>query len=683
MNCNTTLRLSPGSHALSPARSQSPARLGTQSAASALDAPLEPSYDRLTSLATRLLRAPLAALALLDDGQLVIESLHDPQRLHDVHELPSTPSLCEHVARTRAPLVIDDLSAWPGAGGDPQGGRAIGAWIGVPVALPTGEVFGALCVADRAPRSWDVGDVAALRDIAAMAVTQLRFEAAKRGFEAERAACKALFDSPSVAIYALDAQGRVTHWSRAAAAHFGWSEDEALGRTPPFVPPEEERAFHALIQAALGSDDLRGVELRRRRRDGTAITVQVSTTKIRDSAGAVTGLVAIATDVSEQRRLEAKLQQAQKMEAIGRLAGGVAHDFNNLLTAILGYCELLIESLPAGDARDDVRVVKEAADRATSLTRQLLAFSRQQVLEPREVDLNAVMSDVARLLRRLIGEDIEVRLDPAAAPAVVRADPGQIEQVLMNLAVNARDAMPSGGHLTISTARVDGARAGLDPAARYVALRVRDTGVGMDAATRERIFEPFFTTKGPGRGTGLGLATVYGIVAQSGGAVHVESEPGRGATFTVYLPAVEGVAPRERLASERCARHGSERVLVVDDDAAVRALIARLLRARGFEVLEAEGADAAEEILERHPDGIDLLLTDLVMPRRYGWELAEAVRARRPWVPALYISGYAEQPEVARAITEDPRVFLAKPFSPEALVSRVRALLDEPLLLPA
>jgi len=388
-------------------------------------------------------------------------------------------------------------------------------------------------------------------------------------------------------------------------------------------------------------------------------------------------------DVSEQRRLEEQFRQSQKMEAVGQLAGGIAHDFNNLLTAILGNTQLLLRDLPPGDAmRGDVEEIRKASERAAGLTRQLLAYSRRQMLQPEVLDLNVVVGDMDRMLRRLIGEHIALVTVPAADLGRVRADPSQIEQVLVNLVVNARDAMPAGGRLTIETANVDldasyaQEHLGASPGA-YTMLAVTDTGTGMDATVRAHLFEPFFTTKEVGKGTGLGLATVYGIVRQSGGHISVATEVGRGSSFKVYLPRVDQlpyaaapVAPRPATA------RGSETVLVVEDDPAVLSLSSRALEAEGYTILCAsDGADALR-IVERYGGEIHLLLTDVVMPGMSGRELAEQMAARRAGIRILYMSGYPGDAAVHQGTLVRGSAFLQKPFSPDSLARKVRETLD-------
>jgi signal transduction histidine kinase/ActR/RegA family two-component response regulator len=381
------------------------------------------------------------------------------------------------------------------------------------------------------------------------------------------------------------------------------------------------------------------------------------------------------------RDSEARLRQSQKLEAVGTLAGGIAHDFNNLLTVIISYTDLVLRETPAtGSTREDLVQVKEAADRAAALTKQLLAFSRRQVLQPKVIDLSQIVDGIKSLLRRVIGEDIELRAVAQASLARVKADPGQIEQVIMNLAVNARDAMPNGGRLTIETADEelpprDARLRDMMTPGMWVRLSVRDTGVGMDEATQARIFEPFFTTKEPGKGTGLGLATVYGIVKQSGGFVWVSSAVGSGTSFDIYLPPVEDViAPPA--APPPVVREGRETVLLVEDEQPVRALVKRCLERYGYKVVVATGMPEALDLAARHEGTIDLLLTDVVMPQGSGRELAERLRPKRPEMLVLFMSGYTDDAVVLRAGLTPGSELLEKPFTPQGLATRVRQVLD-------
>ncbi len=399
----------------------------------------------------------------------------------------------------------------------------------------------------------------------------------------------------------------------------------------------------------------------------------------------VRAVVVTARDITDRRRLEEQLRVSQKMDAIGQLAGGVAHDFNNLLTAILGYCNLLLEETPLGSPqRPDLEEIRSAGERAAALTRQLLAFSRRQMLQPRIVDVNELIGQLEKLLRRLISEDVELVTRLADDLRPVKVDPASFEQILINLVVNARDAMPGGGRLTIETANVElgrsagGAEVAVTPGP-YVSITLIDTGRGMDAATRARVFEPFFTTKEQGRGTGLGLATVYGLVKQSGGYIFVESEPSQGTVFRVYLPPAEASAStaveEDRLTVQQ--NRGTETVLLVEDEDAVRALAREVLRRHGYAVLEARHGVDALTVVEAHADTIDLMVTDVVMPHMSGRDLAERLGAVRPAMKVLFMSGYTDHAAVHRDLTPGT-AFLQKPFTPDLLARTVRQVLDAP-----
>src|SRR5947207_8550048 len=384
------------------------------------------------------------------------------------------------------------------------------------------------------------------------------------------------------------------------------------------------------------------------------------------------------------RQSEERLRQAQKMEAVGRLAGGFAHDFNNLLTVITSYSDLLPEDLGSDDPqRDDVVQIRKAAEGAAALTRQLLAFSRQQVLEPKVLDLKATIANTEKLLKRLIGEDVHLITALAPDLGAVKADPGQLEQIIINLAVNARDAMPTGGRLTIEAANVEMDEAyvrGHAPASpdRYVLLALSDTGIGMDEQTKARIFEPFFTTKEPGKGTGLGLATVYGIVKQSGGFIWVYSEPGRGTTFKIYLPRVDAPAEAGAAATPGDLPRGTETVLIVEDAAAVRAVMRHVLERQGYAVLEAASGAAALELAAGHAGPSHLLLTDVIMPGLSGRQLADRLTALRSDTRVLYASGYTDDAVVRHGVLESGIAYLQKPFTTESLARKVREVLDRP-----
>ena len=480
-----------------------------------------------------------------------------------------------------------------------------------------------------------------------------------------------------LAIISLDGEGRVRSWNQAATDLFGWSEAEVLGQHLQYVPEDQQAASDALWERVVRGDPIKGVELRRRRKDGTLVDVSFWATQLRDADGAVIGSFGLLADITERKRLEDQLRQAAKMEAVGRLAGGVAHDFNNLLTVITGYSQLLLRGLSSGDPlRRQVEEIQKAGQRAGSLTQQLLAFSRRQILQPKDVNLNVLTTNMASMLHRLIGEDIQLvtRLDPALG--WVKADPGQLEQVVMNLAVNARDAMPQGGTLTIETANVKDSRAEATGHS-MVRLMVRDTGRGMDAETRARIFEPFFTTKEQGKGTGLGLATVYGIVTQNGGTIEVDSKPEQGTTFTVWLPRVEP-APQAVSETEPTVRPGVavETILLVEDEPIVRQFVADLLRANGYQVLEAVDGEEACRLCESHEGQIHALLTDIVMPGMNGRQVAERLIKQRPHLRVLFMSGYTDDEVLRHGVEGQGAAFIQKPFEPDTLMRKVRELLE-------
>ena len=493
---------------------------------------------------------------------------------------------------------------------------------------------------------------------------------------------RALVENSSDALLLLDADGRVKYMTPSSVRHLGWTPEQLIGRSIlEFMHPDDGERVGGRIREAL---DLPGKslggEVRFHHADGSwRIMEGVGVNRLADPA--VAGIVVNVRDITERRKLEDQLRQAQKMEAVGQLAGGVAHDFNNLLTAILGYCHLMLDEIPEGDPlRLDLLEIQAAGDRAASLTRQLLAFSRRQMLQPQVVDINLLVTQLEKLLRRLISEDVELvtALAPGLRPVTV--DPASVEQILVNLAVNARDAMPTGGRLTIETANVD-----LDeayavthvamPAGPYVMLAVSDSGQGMDAPTRARIFEPFFTTKEQGKGSGLGLATVYGIVKQSGGYIWVYSEPGHGTSFKVYLPPTAAASVARPTAHDPAHVAGWETVLLVEDEDAVRALAREVLRRHGYVVLEARHGVDALSVAERHADAIHLLVTDVVMPHMSGRALSERLAGARPQMKTLFMSGYTDHALLPEDLTPGGE-FLQKPFTPEALAGRVRHLLD-------
>ncbi|MCZ2073447.1 MAG: PAS domain S-box protein [Bryobacteraceae bacterium] len=493
---------------------------------------------------------------------------------------------------------------------------------------------------------------------------------------------RTLIRSAPLAIVTLDRNGLVQMWNPAAEHLFGWREAEVLHRPLLIVPENDIDEHHLLLARAAGGDPVVGIERTRRRKDGTGVLVSISVAALRDERGSTTGLIATYMEVGTWRTLEEQFRHAQKMESVGRLAGGVAHDFNNLLTVILGYGHMLraMDTLDASVSSSVAEIV-DAAERAADLTRQLLVFSRKQVLQPEVLTLDSIVRRMGRLLRRLIGEDIELVTVIPQSTHPVRVDPAQIEQVIANLVVNSRDAMPGGGRLTIEISDVEldetcvSRRMDFQPG-KYVMLAVTDTGTGMDQAVQERIFEPFFTTKELGKGTGLGLAMVYGIIKQSGGDVWVYSEPGTGTTFKVYLPAVEAPGLSEAGAPELIPiSGGSETILLVEDEEKVRMLAAGILKTAGYHVFQARTGDEALLILRQRPDEIHLLLTDAVLPMVSGEQLAKRAVEIRPGIRILFMSGYTDTAVVANGVITEGNVFLQKPFTPEILLRKTREAL--------
>lgn len=489
-------------------------------------------------------------------------------------------------------------------------------------------------------------------------------------------------------VLATDAMGRVRFLNAVAESLTGWRSQQAAGTgigrvfslRDPVSGADLPNPAVALSRARSGERvDLSALLVAR---DGAERWIDLSASPIRAARGEISGTVVVFRDITEKRRLEEELRQAQKMEAVGRLAGGVAHDFNNIVTAILGFTEILLgESTPDDPRHSHLLEVKRAGERAASLTHQLLAFSRKQLLAPVVLNLNDVVEETRAMLRRLVEERIELttRLDPDLA--LVELDPVRIQQVLVNLVVNARDAMPAGGRLLLETsnrlvaetetAPAEGCRPG--PA---VCLAVTDSGLGMDAATQARIFEPFFTTKARGKGTGLGLASVHGIVRQSGGWIEVESQPGQGSTFRVYFPASKASVAPPPVSESAEEAGGAETILVAEDEEGVRSLVSRLLESQGYRVIAAACGEDALRLVESTTDPIDLLVSDIIMPGMTGLELARRIAVARPGVPTLFMSGYTDE-VLTQNCRREGRNFLQKPFAPREFLRQVRGLLDE------
>ena len=613
-----------------------------------------------------------------------------------VDEFENAPSpkaphkgLTEYVLRTGQPLLAtgDKLNELAELGEVQREGSPADDWLGVP--LKQGEkTFGVLAVQHYAARThFGEREKEVLTFVShqvASAILRKRNEEALLRSELRY---RSLVQSAVVGIFRATLEGRFLDVNPALVAMLGYSSAAELLKLDlqrdVFV---EDRARATLRRSFLRHGRFDGVEAVWRRKDGAAITVRLSGRGLRDEREGAEIFEVIAEDVTERKALEEQLRQAQKMEAVGTLAGGVAHDFNNLLTVVTGYSQLLMEQ-HAGDPQTirSIEQIYRAADRATSLTRQLLAFSRRQILQPRIVSLNHLAKNVEKMLQPLLGERIQIVLRTALDLGTVKADPGQVEHILMNLAVNARDAMPRGGTVTIETRNVvlgaDFARvhAGAEPG-RYVALSVSDTGVGMDPRVLAHVFEPFFTTKEPGKGTGLGLSMVYGIVKQSGGYITVDSELGRGTTFSVYLPRVDEVDEFSVPETSSVGRQqGSGTVLVVEDELAVRALVEQILASQGYQVLVADSAVDAVTICREHDGVIDVVLTDVVMPGISGPELVKELLLVRAGMKIVYMSGYAPEYLIAEGVSSDGVAHLPKPFTAAALQEKIRQVLQSPV----
>ncbi len=498
-----------------------------------------------------------------------------------------------------------------------------------------------------------------------------------------------IIDSSEDAIIGQDLDGIITSWNKGAERIYGYAPEEVIGKNISLLVPPDEAAnglpgeSSEILEKVARGEGIEHRESVRVTKDGRRLDVSISVSPLRDAKGDVIGASAIARDMTDQKRTENQLHQSQKMEAIGRLAGGVAHDFNNILGIINACTEFLRDRIePAAESSTYVENIKKAIERGSALTRQLLAFSRSSAIKPRILDLNERMKDVSKLLRPLMGDDVEVLIVSRSPSAVVEADPGQLDQIVVNLAVNARDAMPRGGKfiLETGTAKFDEAFAEQRqamPAGKYVVLAISDTGSGMDEATVSRIFEPFFTTKEAGKGTGLGLATVYGIVKQSAGHILVYSEPGHGTTFKIYLPSAEhkiGLGTKLEAENVDPKRQGTT-ILLVEDDEVMRSLTKKVLEEHGYTVVEANDGESALESVQSYPGQIDLLLTDVVMRRVSGPELVERLGSSHPALKVVYMSGYTGELIAEREVLKRGVTLLEKPFTRTALLNTIQTAL--------
>ncbi|MGA8868391.1 MAG: PAS domain S-box protein [Candidatus Sulfotelmatobacter sp.] len=595
--------------------------------------------------------------------------------------------LTEHVLRTGEPLLCtpEVFRQLVKSGAVESSSAPALDWMGVPLKVNQ-RTFGALVVQSYSKSvRFTERDKQILTFVSrqlASAIEHKRNEQALRRSEARH---RSLVQTAVHGIYRSSYEGRFLDVNPALIGMLGYnSPAEVLALDPETDVFADPREHSRLIEEFRRTGRMDGFEVRWKRKDGSTITVRISGRAVSSADEPADVLEAIAEDITERRVLEDQFRQAQKMEAVGRLAGGIAHDFNNLLMVISGYTEVLLSQLDATHPLHlKAQAIQQASDRATTLTRQLLAFSRKQLLELKVIDVNAIVADMERLLRPLIGENVELTTRLAAGVGCTRADAGQLEQVIMNLVVNAKDAMPGGGKIVI---RTDNAT--LDESYRrehtfikpgpYIMISVRDSGHGMDRETQARIFEPFFTTKEKGKGTGLGLSTVYGIIKQSGGYVFVQSEVGHGTIFTIYLPRVdEPLEAHGATPSSSAAAGGSETVLLVEDEESVRQLVRETLEIRGYRVLEAENGQVGLALAQSHKDKIDLIITDVVMPGMSGHELVQQLLKLRPEIKVLYLSGYTDDAFAGEAVTES-KAFLQKPFTLQSLSRKVREVLGQP-----
>jgi PAS domain S-box-containing protein len=592
--------------------------------------------------------------------------------------------LTEHLLRTGEALLAtpEVLQEMEDRGDVARKGSRSLDWMGVPLKVGN-HTFGALVVQTYSKNiRYGQRDKEILTFVARQLASAVEIKRNEQALRRSEARYRSLVQSSVYGIYRSSLEGRFLDVNPALITMLGYASAEEVLMLDPekdvFEQPEEQRR---LIEEFRCAGRMDGFEVKWKRKDGRAITVRISGRAVSSADEPADVLEAIAEDVTERRVLEDQFRQAQKMEAVGRLAGGVAHDFNNLLMVISGYTEVMLADLDTDHPlHEKARAIQQAADRATTLTRQLLAFSRKQLLELKVVDVNSIVEDMERLLRPLIGETVELTTRLAPEAGHTRADAGQLEQVLMNLVVNAKDAMPAGGKLVIQTQSVEvdelhhRGQTFIRPGS-YVSLSVSDSGMGMDKETQSRIFEPFFTTKEKGKGTGLGLSTVYGIVKQTGGYVMVQSEKGHGTTFNIYLPRVEGAVDINTPPAPRAAEGGSETVLLVEDEESVRQLVRETLQLRGYFVVEAENGEAGVAAAAKHEGKIDLVITDVVMPGMGGRELVKQLATTRPETRVLYLSGYTEDAIVNEGTIDSGTAFLQKPFTLQNLSRKVREVL--------
>ncbi|HEU4726703.1 MAG TPA: ATP-binding protein [Kofleriaceae bacterium] len=645
----------------------------------ATNAPLQGTLDDLVDHVEHQIPGAIGSLLLMEpDGRRLryVSGRGLPTSYHaqiDGIEVGASSGSCGTAAHRREPVFVSDIATDPlwTQHRDVACNHDLRACWSTPILsrrrTDRARVLGTFAVYFRAPRLPEPVHRDVLAHAESLACIALEAHFAVRELRESDARLRMFVDHATDGFFVHDgATGAVVEVNQQACTSLGYAREELIGAATSLFDPEASRQMLDEIGRRLAMGETVTFDSRHVRKDGGSFPVEV---RIRAfEARGQTFHLALVRDTTARRELEDQLRHAQKMEAIGRLAGGVAHDFNNLLTVINGYTDVLLDQLPEGSPEHaDLMMIREAGDRAAALTAQLLAFGRRTIIAPKPLNLNVVVERLAKMCKRLIGENIalETQLDPRLGS--VMADAGLIEQVIMNLVVNARDAMPRGGKLTISTRNI------ATPTGRYVCLVVSDTGEGMTDEVRARVFEPYFTTKPQGEGSGLGLATAHGIVEQANGQIRVESTPGRGSSFTVILPVIIDIAevtptfiPRER-------PRGTETVLLAEDEDAVRRLVQRALELHGYSVLPARSGEEAELIERSHLGPIHMLVTDVVMPGMGGRELADTIKSRRPHLKVLYMSGYTNDEVVRHGVILARDAFLQKPFTPSGLVAKVRA----------
>jgi len=657
-----------------------------------LDTLEDAAFDRVTEMTARLFQAPIAVISFVDQSRLFFKSHFGLE----ISQISCNGSFCAHT------ILSDDVMVVPDAAKDPRfasapvtvGGLRVRFYAGAPLVTPEGFRLGALAVMDTRPRPALTEDESAtLVDLAGVVMHDLnaRQELARArnvtGMVAEaEAKFTAFMESASQAIIAINHKGEIEVVNHKAEELFGYVREEMVGQRLELLLPDSLRGAHVGHRKDFFAHPHArpmgiGMDLAGQRKNGQQFPVEISLNYVEVGGRALA--FAFITDITARIRLEQQLRQSQKLEAVGQLAGGVAHDFNNLLTVIHGYSSMSLDSLEADSPlREPIEEIEKAAVSAASLTRQLLAFSRRNVVRPQILKLNAVIANMEKMLGRVLGEDVELILSIGDGLDAIRADPGLIEQIVMNLAVNARDAMPQGGKLVLETANLylDKEYAGAHLAVKtgpHAMLAVTDTGAGMSEEIRSRIFEPFFTTKPQGKGTGLGLATVYGIVQQMEGSIWVYSEPGKGSTFKILFPSADqGDLPESETPRSAVETRGKEGILLVEDEQAVRKFVRALLERQGYTVFEAADFDAAFKFAKDPSAKFELLLTDVVMPRMNGPQIAAQIEALRPGLCVLYMSGYTDRTIHLHDQIGTQANFIQKPFTPAGLAQKLRELLS-------